>query len=394
MANNTQMDEVRKLQWTLYLAAKENPRRRFHALYDKVYRRDVLERAWKAVRANRGASGIDRVTIEEVEVRGADEFLDQLSEDLRRGTYRPQPGKRVWIPKPGRAEKRPLSIPAVRDRVVQAALKIVIEPVFESDFLPCSFGFRPKRSTHDALQVLIDEAFNGRRWVVETDIASCFDMIPHDGLLAAVSERICDRGILKLVRALLRCGVMEKGMRRNRSTGTPQGGVVSPLLANIYLHKLDSWWSEHGKGKLCRYADDLVVMCRSQGEALQALDEIRSVLGALGLELKESKTRIVHLREGGSGFDFLGFHHRWVRAGTARNVTFLARWPSSRAMQVARDRIRDLTSRSSLLFSDDEVVRVRILTDSTIKSNLIRPASLKSSDHRVMPSCVAVRVSQ
>jgi len=237
-------------------------------------------------------------------------------------------------------------------------LKLAIEPVFEADFLPCSFGFRPKRSTHDALQMLIDEAFNGRRWVVETDIASCFDAIPHDGLLAAVAERICDGKILKLLRRLLRCGVMEKGMCRNEITGTPQGGVISPLLANVYLHKLDSWWSKQGTGKLCRYADDLVVMCRSESEASRALVEIRSTLAALGLGLKDSKTRIVHLREGGPGVDFLGFHHRWVRARRAKHVTFLARWPSSRAMQGARDRIRDLTSRSSLRLSDEEVIEL------------------------------------
>ncbi len=256
MATNTQRDNVRKLQRTLYLSAKEDPRRRFHALYDKIYRRDVMQRAWAAVRANRGAPGIDGVTIEDIELRGAEEFLRGLSEELQSGTYRPQPGKRVWIPKPGRAEKRPLSIPTIRDRVVQAALKIVIEPVFEADFLPCSYGFRPRRSTHDALQMLIDEAFNGRRWVVETDIASCFDEIPHDGLLTAVAKRICDGSILHLVRMMLASGVMEQGVRRNGITGTPQGGVVSPLLANIYLHRLDSWWSENGQGMLCRYADD------------------------------------------------------------------------------------------------------------------------------------------
>ena len=236
LATNTQRN-VRNLHRTLYLSAKEDPRRRFHALYDKIHRSDVMERALAAVRANRGAPGIDGTTIEDIESRGVGKFLDCLSEDLQSGTYRPQPGKRVWIPKPGRAEERPLSIPTVRDRVVQAALKIVIEPVFEPDFLPCSHGFRPRRSTHDTLQVLVDESFNGRRWVVETDIASCFDDIPHAGLLAAVAERICDGSVLHLVRMMLASGVMEHGVRRNGTTGTPQGGVVSPLLANIYLHK-------------------------------------------------------------------------------------------------------------------------------------------------------------
>ncbi len=357
LATNTQIDSVRKLQRALYLSAKEDPRRRFHALYDKIHRSDVMERAWAAVRANRGAPGIDGTTIEDIESRGAAEFLDCLSEDLQSGTYRPQPGKRVWIPKPGRAEKRPLSIPTVRDRVVQAALKIVIEPVFEPDFLPCSHGFRPRRSTHDALQVLVDEAFNGRRWVVETDIASCFDDIPHAGLLAAVAERICDGSVLHLVRMMLATGVMEHGVRRNGTTGTPQGGVVSPLLANIYLHKLDMWWSQNGQGKLCRYADDLVVLCRSEREASEALSDLRSVLGSLGLGLKESKTKQIYLEEGGPGFDFLGFHHRWVRARGARHVTFLARWPSRTALQRARNRIRDLTKRSHLARTTEDVIR-------------------------------------
>ena len=357
LATNTQRDSVRKLQRTLYLSAKEDPRRRFHALHDKIYRRDVLEEAWVAVRANRGTCGIDGVTIGDIELRGTEKFLRRLSEDLRSGTYRPQPGKRVWIPKPGRAEKRPLSIPTVRDRVVQAALKIVIEPVFEPDFLPCSHGFRPRRSTHDALQVLVDETFNGRRWVVETDIASCFDDIPHAGLLAAVAERICDGGVLHLVRMMLASGVMEHGVRRNGTTGTPQGGVVSPLLANIYLHKLDVWWSQNGQGRLCRYADDLVVLCRSEKEALQTLSDLRSVLGSLGLGLKESKTRQIYLEEGGPGFDFLGFHHRWVRARGARHVTFLARWPSRTALQRARDRMRDLTKRSHLARTTEDVIR-------------------------------------
>ncbi len=226
-------NKVRELQRTLYRAAKADPERRFHALYDKVHRRDVLERAWGQVRRNRGAAGIDGVTLAEVERYGVERLLDEVTAELREGSYRVQPSRRVWIPKPGRTERRPLSIPAVRDRIVQAALKLVAEPVFEAGFLPCRFGFRPKRTTHDALQVLIDEAWRGRRWVVETDIASCFDSIPHDRLMAAVEERICDRRLLKLVRAMLRAGVMESGVVRHEVTGTPQGGVMSPLLANV-----------------------------------------------------------------------------------------------------------------------------------------------------------------
>ena len=183
-----------------------------------------------------------------------------------RARFRPLPARRVYIPKPGQVELRPLSIPAVRDRVVQAALKIVLEPVFEADMLPCSFGFRPKRSAHDALQVLIDESFEGKRWVVETDIANCFTAIPHDGLMSALSERICDRKVLALLRAFLPAGVMEDGAVRRPVSGTPQGGVVSPLLCNVYLNRLDRAWRP-AYGSLVRYADDLLVVCSNRGQA-------------------------------------------------------------------------------------------------------------------------------
>jgi len=355
-ANTTPIDKVRELQRTLYRAAKAAPRRRFHALYDKVYRRDVLERAWQQVRQNRGAAGVDGTTLEDIEEYGVDKLLDELAADLRSGSYRPSPSKRVWIPKPGTTEKRPLAIPTVRDRIVQAAAKIVIEPIFEADFLPCSYGFRPSRGTQGALQAVIDAAWNGQRWVVETDVASCFEAIPRKGLVQALEARICDQSMLKLLRAMLNAGVTEAGEVRNRATGTIQGGVISPLLANVYLHQLDCAWQEQGVGELIRYADDLVVMCENRGEAERALALLTSVLAAMGLELKATKTRIVHLKEGGDGFDFLGFHHRWVRAHRARHVTFLARWPSRRAMQHARERLREETDRSRLAKPTTEVV--------------------------------------
>ncbi|KAA0274634.1 MAG: group II intron reverse transcriptase/maturase [Acidobacteria bacterium] len=352
-------DKVRELQRTLYRTAKADPGRRFHALYDKVHRRDVLERAWELVRRNRGAAGIDRKTIAEVEQFGVDRMLAELARELRDGSYRALPARRVFIPKPGTRERRPLSIPTVRDRVVQAATKIAIEPIFEADFLPCSWGFRPRRTAHDALQVLLDESFQGARWVVEADIASCFEEIPHERLMAAIEERVCDRKLLKLLRAMLRAGVMEQGAVRRRDTGTPQGGVISPLLANVYLHRLDRQWADHRQGVPVRYADDLVVICRSQSSARRALAALRAGLEALGLRIKEEKTRIVHLREGGEGFDFLGFHHRWVRAKSPgnRHVTFLARWPSRRAMKSARERIREITARKRLALGVETIVR-------------------------------------
>jgi RNA-directed DNA polymerase len=355
------LDPVRALQHALYRAAKADPGRRFHALYDKVCRRDVLWRAWVAVRSNNGAPGIDRITLAAVEEYGVSRLLDELASELREGRYRPLPARRVFIPKPGApaGEQRPLSIPSVRDRIVQAAVKIVLEPVFEADFLPWSFGFRPKRSAHDALQVLVDECGRGRRWVVETDIASCFSAIPHEKLMQAVQERVCDQSVLKLLRVMLRAGVMEDGQVRRSATGTPQGGVISPVMCNVYLHRLDRAWDEHD-GVLARFADDLVVMCWSASQAERALECLTGLLADLGLEPKAAKTRIVHLEAGGPGFDFLGFHHRLVRSRGDRGkpkVTFLARWPADRAMQHARDRIRELTGRRWLLLRPEAIVQ-------------------------------------
>ncbi|MGH3970597.1 MAG: group II intron reverse transcriptase/maturase [Mycobacterium sp.] len=350
------------MQHALYRAAKADPNRRFHTLQDKVYREDVLWRAWVAVRANNGAPGIDKTTLAEVEQYGVARLLGELADELRSHAWRPLAARRVLIPKPGSSELRPLAIAAVRDRIVQAACKLVLEPIFEADFLPCSFGFRPKRSTHDALQVLVDEAWQGRRWVVETDIANCFSAIPHNQLMQAVEERISDRTVLMLLRAMLRAGVFEDGQIRREVTGTPQGGPLSPLLCNVYLHRLDRVWNPRVHGVLVRYCDDLVVMCSTRRQAEDALARLKSVLADLGLEVKAAKTRIVHLTEGkiAEGFDFLGFHHRWVRArGTVspRRVCFLARWPSRKATQHARDQIRQLTERKRLWLPDEWVVQ-------------------------------------
>ena len=351
-------DRVRALQHALYRAAKADPGRRFHALFDKVCRRDVLDRAWEDVRRNRGAAGIDRVSLADAEEYGVSRLLGELAAELREGRYRPLPARRVFIPKPGSSEQRPLSIPAVRDRVVQAAAKIVLEPVFEADFLPCSFGFRPGRSAHDALQVLIDESWRGRRWVVETDIASCFSAIPHDRLMQAIEERVCDRAVLALIRTLLRAGVMEGGSLRRSASGTPQGGPLSPLLCNAYLHRLDRAWDAQQHGVLVRYVDDAVVMCDSREQAEAALARLTVLLAGLGLEPKAAKTRIVQLAEGNPGFDFLGFHHRLVRGRTPKSahLTFLARWPSRKAAQHARDRIRGITGRERLLVPAEVIV--------------------------------------
>ena len=360
-ATGSRVDSVRAVQHTLYRAAKADPGRRFHSLWDKVLRRDVLWRAWVTVRRNNGAPGIDKVTLADVEEYGIDRLLDELATDLHSGDYRPLPARRVFIPKPGNpAERRPLSIPSVRDRIVQAAVKIVLEPVFEADMLACSHGFRPRRGAHDGLQVMIDESWRGRRWLVETDIASCFEAIPVDALMRAVEERVCDQSVLKLLRVMLRAGVMEDGQVRRPVAGTPQGGVISPLLANVYLHRLDRSWDVREHGVLVRYADDVLVMCRSREQAEAALGRLRALLAELGLAPKEAKTRIVQLQVGGPGIDFLGFHHRLVRSQGrrgAKGVVFLARWPTDKAMQHIRDRIRELTDRRRLLLSVEWIVQ-------------------------------------
>ena len=344
--------EVRKLQNRLWAAAKQSSERRFHALYDRIYRSDVLWEAWERVRANRGAAGVDGVTLADVEAYGVHQMLGELQERLRAGNYHPAPVRRVEIPKPD-GRTRPLGIPTVKDRIAQQATKLVLEPIFEADFLPCSFGFRPKRSATDAMEKLRVGFTKGNVFVFEADIENFFGSIDHDKLLSLVGKRVSDRRVQKLLRGWLCAGVVSDGSFSETVTGTPQGGVISPLLANIYLHAFDRAWAKQGVGELVRDADELVVLCPSQVEAERARELAAALLGDLGLTLHPDKTRVVELQEGKEGFDFLGCHFRarmsgklWEQKRVIRY--YLHRWPSARSMKRARARIKALTARSQV----------------------------------------------
>jgi RNA-directed DNA polymerase len=345
--------KAQELQDKLYLTAKENPKRRFHALYDKIYREDILWEAWRRVKGNRGSGGVDGITIDHiVNEYGEEQFVEEIRERLITSTYHPLPARRREIPK-GDGKFRPLGIPAVIDRVVQMATKLVIEPIFETDFKESSYGFRPKRDAKGAIRHIRRAVKKGVYWVVDVDIAGYFDNIQHEKLMRLVEQRISDRRVLKLIRKWLKAGYVKDDQFYETELGSPQGGVISPLLGNIYLNYLDTIWEKQFAelGTFVRYADDLVILCKTKEQALKSIDVLKAVFGKLELQMNTTKSKLINLWDDKVGFDFLGMHHRKIPKQIKGIDRYILRsYPSKKAMKKMKEKVKEVTEPRNRLF--------------------------------------------
>ena len=356
MTNAVLKQKAERFSTTLYQCAKANPKRKFHALYDKIYRPDILKSAWLRVKDNKGSAGIDGITIDEVvnEI-GESTFLNDLYKKLKTETYRPSPVKRVWIPKANSEKMRPLGIPTIEDRVVQQATKMILEPIFETTFKDTSYGFRPGRNAHQAMKA-IRKASKKAYWVVDIDIKGYFDNINHRKLMLLVEQKISDKRVLKLIRNWLKAGVMEEGNLEETNIGSPQGGVISPLLANIYLNVLDHLWEKRYKhlGELVRYADDMVVMTKTKRDAIETWKVLHSIFHKLEIEINREKSNIVNIWEDKDGFDFLGFHNRKLprmKKG-GKIFYFMEHIPKKGAMKNMRSMFKEYITPRNRLYWD------------------------------------------
>ncbi len=358
-------DTIRKLQRKLYLKAKQEPNFRFYSLYDKIHRPDILEHSYRLVKANRGNPGIDGISFDEIEKKeGLAKFLPELGKELQKRKYKASPVRRVLIPKPD-GSKRPLGIPTIRDRVVQMATKLVIEPIFEADFVDHSYGFRPKRKQHDAVSAITYAMNTGHTHVIDADLSKYFDTIPHTKLLKIVAERICDKSVLHLIKMWLKAPIIEEGKDGKRKTvgggkksrmGTPQGGVISPLLSNLYLHILDRIWVRNGlstkyRAEIIRYADDFVVLCK--GDIHQPLALVKKVLHRLDLSLNETKTRIVDSYD--ESFVFLGFSFQMRRSFKSGKL-YPHTEPAKKSMDKIKAEVRKLTRRENTTIPIEDII--------------------------------------